>query len=408
MWHFASLRWGIVVVVLGSQAVWGQIDPERRQLIQMGYNQPLEGIAPIAAYGYFYENLPDFPRTNLTLRLALAPIYVDAELGIGHAIGPNTDIGIGIAGGGFADTYSELRQGKYWREESFTGHGGEVSVNVYHRFNPGATIPLYAVLRNALHYSLYERNGDTAPNFVIPDDQYTYHVRAGLRWGGIEPMLQPAVALEASAWYEGAFRTDAGGYGYNSDRFVNGDSHRIWARTALDFTHTNSLQSFEVSATAGTSIRADRLSAYRIGGMLPLAAEFPLSLPGFFYQELSARRFILFNGQYSIAADYANHWHLTAFGATALVDYLPGEEQPGAWNSGVGGGITYLSSSQTWRIMVSYAYGLDAIRSSGRGANMVSLLCQFDLEAKHRRRATGFQPLVSPDRLRGFDWLLGR
>jgi len=64
-----------------------QIDPVRRDLVQLGYNQPLEGRAPLAAYAFFYHNQPDFLRTNITLRLALAPVYLDSELGFVHGLG---------------------------------------------------------------------------------------------------------------------------------------------------------------------------------------------------------------------------------------------------------------------------------------------------------------------------------
>jgi hypothetical protein len=57
--------------------VSAQIDPVKRDLIQFGYNQPLEGRAPLAAYAYYYRNEPDFLRTNMTLRLAVAPVYLD-------------------------------------------------------------------------------------------------------------------------------------------------------------------------------------------------------------------------------------------------------------------------------------------------------------------------------------------
>ena len=64
-----------------------QIDPVQRDLIQFGYNQPVEGRAPLAGYAYYYHNQPDFLRTNQTLRLALAPTYLDSEVGFSHEIG---------------------------------------------------------------------------------------------------------------------------------------------------------------------------------------------------------------------------------------------------------------------------------------------------------------------------------
>ena len=168
-------------------AAAAQIDPVKRDLIQIGYNQPLEGRAPVAGYAFYYHNQPDFLRTNLTLRLALAPVYLDSELGFNHALGPNTDFAIGAAGGGFADSYNEIRGGKYSEAESFDGHGAELSASIYHLFNPGDLIPLNLVLRGAAHYSVYDRTDNTASNFQLPSDGTTFNVRTGLRWGGIEP-----------------------------------------------------------------------------------------------------------------------------------------------------------------------------------------------------------------------------
>src|SRR5262245_25323190 len=92
---------GLLAAVLHVN-LFAQLDPETRRLIQIGYNQPLEGKAPIAGYGFFYYNQPDFYKTNMTLRFAVAPIYFDGELAFKGLLGPNTDLGIGLAGGGFA------------------------------------------------------------------------------------------------------------------------------------------------------------------------------------------------------------------------------------------------------------------------------------------------------------------
>ena len=60
--------------------------------------------------------------------------------GFVQGLGPNTDFAIGAAGGGFADSYYELRGGEYIKGESFDGHGGELSASVYHLFNPADRI----------------------------------------------------------------------------------------------------------------------------------------------------------------------------------------------------------------------------------------------------------------------------
>jgi hypothetical protein len=369
-----------------------QIDPVKRDLIQFGYNQAFAGHQPLSAYAFYYHNQPDFLRTNLTLRLAVAPVYLDSELGFVGALGPNTDVGIGLAGGGFSDSYNEIRGGEFMPDESFDGNGGEISASLYHLFNPGDEIPLNFVLRGTAHYSFYNRNDDTAANFSLPGDQGDLSVRTGLRWGGVEPTLFPPLAMELSVWYEGHLRSNPGTYGFANDRAIEQQSHLFWAEAALAYTLPASQQSFYVRLTVGTSVDADRFSAYRLGGFLPLIAEFPLSLPGYFYQEISARQFVLLNANYLLPLDRKKRWNLDVNAASAFVDYLPGEGQPGNWLNGVGGGILYHSRSDRWKIMFNYAYGIDAIRSHGRGANSLGVLVQFDLGKMRSKRFTSPQP----------------
>jgi len=323
-----------------------QIDPVRRDMIQLGYNQSFQGHVPFGGYAFYYHNQPNFLRTNLTLRLALAPVYVDSELGFSQGFGPNTDYAIGLAGGGFGDSYNEITAGQFIPAQSFVGHGGEVSQSVYHLFNPGDMIPLNGVLRGTFHYSTYERSSDTAPGFALPGDRGEFQVRTGFRWGGVEPTLFPPLAMELSVWYQGLFRTDSGVYGFG-DRRVEAHSHLFWSEAALSYTLPRTRQNVYVRLTAGSSVHADRFSAYRLGGFLPLIAEYPLSLPGYYYQEISASQFVLLNANYLFPLDEEKRWNVTLNWSTATVDYLRGESQPGNWHSGVGAGIIYRSPSDS-------------------------------------------------------------
>jgi hypothetical protein len=364
-----------------------QIDPVKRDLIQFGYNQSLEGHAPFAGYAFYYHNQPDFLRTNLTLRLALSPVFLDSELGFVGGLGPHTDFAIGLSGGGFWDSYNETRGGLFFPDESFVGHGGEISMSVYHLFNPADRVPLNLVLRGTAHYSTFIRDEHTASAFQLPDDRADFSIRTGLRWGGVEPTLFPPLAMELSIWYEGSFRTASGAYGFGGDREVKPQSHLFWAEAALSYTLPESQQNFYLRLTAGTSVDADRFSAYRLGGFLPLISEFPLTLPGYYLQEISTRQFVLLNANYLLPLDATQRWNLYMNASTAFVDYLSGEAQPGNWLSGVGGGILYRLPNDRLKIVLDYAYGIDAIRSHGRGANTVGLLLQWDLE-----RARGEKP----------------
>jgi hypothetical protein len=372
-----SAFWALLLLIPVVSSA--QVDPVKRDLVQIGYNGVFEGQQPFAGYAFYYHNQPDFLHdTNLTLRIALAPTYLDSELDFINALGHNTDVGLGVAGGGFADSYNEIRAGTFYPQESFDGYGGEVSVSIYHLFDPGDEIPLYGVLRGTGHYSAYATTDETAPDFTLPNNHMDGSVRAGLRFGGVEPTLFPALAMELSVWYEGHVRSNSGYYGYDGDRELKSQSHLFWSEAALSYTFDNQ-QNVYVRLTAGSSIDADRFSAYRLGSFLPLIAEFPLSLPGYFYQEISARQFVLLNANYIVPLDRKKRLDLVFNASTAVVDYLPGEGQPGNWLTGVSGGIMWHSPTDRYKIMTDYAYGINAIRNDRRGANSVGILLQIDL-----------------------------
>jgi hypothetical protein len=375
-----------------SLPLFAQVDPVKRDFFEIGGEQPFQGANPLSVYAYYYHNQPNFLQTNLTLRLVVAPTYVDSELGFIGLLGPNTDVGIGLAGGGFADDYNEFHDGKFWEGQSFDGDGTTISGSIYHLVNPGDLIPLNYLLRGSMHYAAYE-DDDTAGNFVLPANQTSFNVRTGLRFGGIEPTLSPALAMEISVWYEGQFRTDPNSYGFNDDRHVNAESHLFWTREALDYTFTNSQQRVGISFQAGASIDSDRFSAYRLGGELPLASEFPLSLPGYFYPEFSAGKYVIANADYTLPIDEEKHWNLRADAATAAVDYVGGTGQPGTSLSSVGGGVLYRAKDDRWKVILDYGYGLNAIRGGdGHGASSISLLVQLDLDKIQNRWFHPLQP----------------
>jgi hypothetical protein len=191
--------------------------------------------------------------------------------------------------------------------ESFDGNGAEISASIYHliqsRRRDSAEL-WFCAARRIMPF--YNRNDDTAPEFQLPNDHADFSVRTGLRWGGVEPTLFPPLAMELSVWYEGHLRTDPGTYGFSGDRRTQRQSHLFWAEAALAYTLPKSQQSFYVRLTAGTSVDADRFSAYRLGGFLPLVSEFPLSLPGYYFQEISARQFVLLNANYLVPLDPEN------------------------------------------------------------------------------------------------------
>lgn len=97
-----------------------------RSLLQIGYDQPMNGRGPQAVYAYYYYNRPDIAGTNVALRLAIAPastwtVNLDSRKCFHRT---REYLGVGIYGGAFADNYYDVRQGNYRLGESFDGHGG--------------------------------------------------------------------------------------------------------------------------------------------------------------------------------------------------------------------------------------------------------------------------------------------
>src|SRR5215468_6784755 len=94
-------------------SVWtthAQLDPEPRQLLHLGVNQPLHNDGPQAHYLFYYWNMPNVFTTNQVLRVIIAPTYLDGELGFKGLLGENTDLGVSVFGGGYAYDYDEVRR----------------------------------------------------------------------------------------------------------------------------------------------------------------------------------------------------------------------------------------------------------------------------------------------------------
>lgn len=354
-----------------------QIDPAPRQLLHLGVNQSLNDDGPMGAYAFYYWNMPHVLGTNQMLRLVIAPGYVDSELGFKGLLGENTDLGVGLFGGLFANSYQEVRRGNYYRDESFDGNGGGANVSIYHLFNPSGRIPLNGMLRGGMNFHSFDRTDDTDDSFELPDNQPFFNLRTGLRWGGKEPMLGPALAMEVSVWYNLQYRPEDGTYGYD-DRELESMCHQFWGRAQINFTTPESKHYIVAGLMAGTVVNADRFSAGRVGGVLPFTSEFPLYMPGYFDKELSVESLGLLYAVYSIPLDDAKQWNVSVLGATGVMEYVDGMDQPGNWHSGLGTGLGYKARDNRWRLMSILGYGVDAMRSGGRGGYSVALAFQYN------------------------------
>jgi hypothetical protein len=366
-----------------------QLDPIARDQIELGYDLPLTGQGPQAAYAYYHYNNPRFSDSNIVVRVAIAPAYLDGEIGFKSLLSPNTDLAVSILGGAYAENYYEVRQGKYWKEESFDGHGGGLSLGIYHRLNPDQLIPLNLILRGGSRYVTYHTTKNTVDGFDLPEDHLATYVRTGVWFAGKEPVLYPDLAMEMSIWYEREWRSDRDTYGFAGDREMKDSVDRYWAYMGLDYAWTNTGHKASLAVTAGGSSSMDRIGAWRLGGVLPLVAEFPLILPGYYYEEITARNFVHLGAAYVLSLDDANRWKLRFEAASAAIDYLPGYSAPDRWHTGVGAGVGYSSKNKVTKVFLRYGYGFNARRGDEKGGQSVGLLFQFDFERRRQLREGG-------------------
>ncbi len=166
---------------------------------------------------------------------------------------------------------------------------------------------------------------------------------------------------------------------------MEGRTDLYWVYAGLDYAWTNVGHRVSFAVTAGGSTNPDRFSAWRLGGVLPLIAEFPLILPGYYYQELSAERFVHLYASYVVPIDAQGRFQFRVEGASANLGYLAGFEQPDDWQTGVGCGISFTPKRQFCRVIARYGYGFNAVRGDrDEGGHSIGLLFQYDFD-RHGR-----------------------
>jgi hypothetical protein len=381
--------------------VRAQIDDARRFQLESGYEQGLGQPGPAAPYLFVYLNRPGVFRSSDTLRMAVAPVYLDTELGIKGAFGSFSDAGIGFSGGGYAFGQTEVFRGDEKRGESFVGHGGGPSLSAYPHLGHVGPLPLSGVLRVSGSYADYRRDDDTAPQFVLPPDEWTGVFRTGLRLGGQAPGLDTAPALEVSVWGESRVREHAASYGYDDDRAAQGRTNLYWSRMLFAYTLKDGVR-LGATTSFGGGAGVDRFSAYRLGGMLTQNAEFPLVLPGYFSQEIAARQFAHVYLRAGAALDDKKKYTVNVFAAGASITPVTGTDAGGAQHVGVGTGLEFTPRKGALHAMLSYGYSPTAMRGGRRGGDGAALSLELNFETAPKGAT------LPMDTQQGLRWLLGR
>jgi hypothetical protein len=353
------------------------MDAGSRKNIEGGVESPLRGNGPFTGYGYFLYTRPHFLDEDLYLRLVIPPGYFISELIRDHWPTRNSALGFGVSGGLWADSQVEFRDGRFAKDESFSGHSAGGTLAYYLRGPKIAgVLPLEGQIRANAKYVLYDRTSDTSSRFRLPENSALYDVRAGLRLGGVPPELFPNAALEASLWHTVSYRDKAGRYGFAERREETEHlTQRTWTRLGGIYT----LSGTQVSAflNGGIAQDTDPLSAFRMGGGLRLRAEFPLMLHGYNVEEIFARRFVLLNLAYRFPIwPGQDRVHLQLLGDYARVDYVEGHHLPRHGLAGVGANVS-VALTKRITLVAGYGYGIDAPRHGGFGGHDVDAQFEF-------------------------------
>ena len=353
------------------------MDAESRANIEGGIEAPLRGNGPFTGYGYFFYTRPHFLHEDLYLRLIIPPGYFISELILDHWPSRNSALGLGISGGLWADSQVEFQDGRYEKDESFSGHSAGGTLAYYLRGPKiGGLLPIEGQIRANPRYVWYDRTDDTARRFRLPDNSALYDVRAGLRLGGVPPELFPKGAAELSVWHALTYRDKAGSYGFleqpeESEHFTQ----RTWTRVGGIYTFWGTQASAFLNA--GIAEDTDALSAFRMGGGLRLRAEFPLMLHGYYVDEVFARRFWLLNFAYRFPIwPGQDRVHLQLLADYARVDYIKGHDLPRTGLAGVGANLS-VALTKRITLVVGYGYGIDAPRGGGFGGQEVDAQFEF-------------------------------
>jgi len=355
------------------------MDAESRRIFEVGAETPLRGNGPLTGYAYLFLTRPHFLDQDLYLRVVISPYFV-SELIRDHWPSQNSAIGFGFNGGFWADSQTEFRDGRFEKEESFSGHSAGPTLAYYLRGPKIARVlPLEAQIRVRPTYVMYNRKDDTSDRFRLPEDSALYRVRAGIRLGGVPPDLSAEFAAELSLWHQLSYRATAGRYGLPEQPQ---ETEHLTQETWIRLGGISSFGSTQASAflNAGIAEDTDALSAFRLGGGLRLRAEFPYLLHGYYVDEIFARRFWLVNLAYRFPLwPGQDRVKLQFLADYARVDYLPGHSLPHSGLAGVGANLS-VALTKRLTLVAEYGYGIDAPRRHGFGGHEVNTLFEFAWE----------------------------
>ena len=359
-------------ICLLAGTAFAQVDTEHRRTLsaqtEFAVGQSEEALG---GFGYFWFNENNYPWTNTALRVIFAGVYLDSELS--YFVGGNTNSAVGIGGGGgfFIDSVTPYVNGERLAQQSFYGDnvGGRVFVN---QTIPNPT-PLPLNVRGTYSiYQMFYRDNDSTHQFDLPPDFYLQTIQAELRFGGIEPGLLSTRGAELYIQADANYRSGMEAFGPVGGPVLGHQSEYQRVFGSLGAKLPAGPVAVDARFCGGYGEDIDELSAWKLGGNLVNIDPFAYTLHGYYLREFFTDRFMMSNLALSVPLTDRPSVALHFYGDWAYARGVPPQSRESHNYFGVGAGVSFHGFWKTdW--LISYGYGINAVRNGDRGGNEIGL-----------------------------------
>ncbi len=363
----------LILTLVLAQGALGQVDTESRRTLILQTSLSLRGEEQPNAFGYYWFNQDNYPWTNTALRVIFAGVFGDAELSYFLPGNTNIAIGAGLGGGLYINSITPYRDGERLTRQQF--YGDVITARVFINDSIPNSTPLPLNLRATYGVTgAFYRKTDTTSGFTIPNDFYEQSLTAEFRFGGIEPGLSARRGVEIYVAADTDYRSGFDAFGP--------DGSLLPAHTQYDRVYGSLSAKIPVQQTTfyarvggGLGEKLDELSSYKIGGNLLGVEPFTETVHGYYVREFFASDFGIANLEVNqqLTEEHAVIVHL--YGDWAVVKPVPPD--PPDWDNifGIGTGLSFRAIRNIdW--LISYGYGINAIRDGTRGAHEIGLALQ--------------------------------
>jgi hypothetical protein len=356
-----------------APAAFAQVDTESRRSLLVETGFALKGDEQPSAYGYFWFNQNNFPWTNTALRVVFSGVYADSEFSWFLPGNTNIAIGAGLGGGLYINSVTPYHDGNQLGSQQFYGDMADARVFINETI-PNPT-PLALNLRGTYGVTgSFYRDTDLTSDFTLPDDFLTQTLTAEFRYGGIQPGLLARRAAELYLAADANYRSDFEPFGANGALLpAHSEYQRLYGSVTAKFPVRQT--TFYARVAGGYGHDLDELSAYKIGGNLLGVEPFAVTVHGYYTREFLADDFGVANLE---LRQQLTDWHaitLHLYGDWAILKPVPPE--PADWHNilGVGSALSFRTLWDT-DLLISYGYGINAIRDDHHGGHEIGLALQ--------------------------------